>query len=126
MTHRTRTVRPYLQRLATRIGSLALVAWVVLLSQPALADLPKVMTPGDADDGDFISMFRYFIKAGVNVLVLALGAFALIRVAGGGLTKWDDYRKGRADLGDMKEYFVGGSIVVVIVVALLTTANTML
>lgn len=126
MKHPARTARSLFQRLAARVGSVALLAWVGLLSQPALADLPQVMAPGDADDGDFIAQWRYFIKAGVNVLVLAICAFAFIRVAGGGLTKWDQYRNGRADLGDMKEYFVGGAIVLVIMVALLTAANSTL
>jgi len=126
MTHPARTVHSSFQRLARRIASLALPACLALFSHPALADLPTVLTPGDADAGDYIAMLRYFIKAGVNVLVLALGAFAFIRVSGGALTKWDEYRKGRADLADMKEYVIGGSIVLVIVVALLTAANKML
>ena len=126
MTHPARTARSLFRRLAARLATLALVAWLGLLSHPALAELPTVMAPGDATEGDWPAMFRSFLKAGVNVLVLALGAFAFIRVAGGGLTKWDDYRKGRADLGEMKEYFIGGAIVLVIIVALLTAANKML
>lgn len=126
MTHHARTVRSSFQRLAGRIGSLALLAWLALFSHPALAELPTVMTPGDVEAGDWIAMLRFFLKAGVNVLVLALCAFGFIRVSGGALTKWDEYRKGRADLADMKEYVIGGSIILVVMVALLTAANKML
>jgi integrating conjugative element membrane protein (TIGR03745 family) len=113
-------------RLADRIACCTLLAWLTLCSHPAFADLPKALEPGDSSEGDWIALLRYYLKQGINVLVLAVAAFAFVRIASGALTKWDEYRKGRADLADMKEYVVGGSVVLVIMVALLTAANKML
>jgi integrating conjugative element membrane protein (TIGR03745 family) len=99
---------------------------MVMVHQSALADLPAVVAPEGVEAGDYIGLWKALLKLGVNVIVLGIGAFAFYRIAAGGMTKWREYQKGQIDLSDMKEYFIGGSIVLVVIVALLTVANSIL
>jgi len=127
------TIRNKLSRLSVlqQLGrarnavSAALLGYVVAGHQMALAALPTVQAPDGVADGDYIGLWGALLKLGVNVIVLGIGAFAFYKIAAGGMTKWAQYQKGQIELSDMKEYFIGGTIVLVTIVALLTVANQM-
>ncbi len=105
--------------------SSAVFGWLVMGHQAAYAALPAVQTPSNVDAGDYIGLWGALLKLGINVIVLGIGAFAFYKVAAGGMVKWGQYQKGQIELSDMKEYFIGGTIVLVTIVALLTASNAM-
>lgn len=126
-------LRPFLARqrarfafLRERASTACLVLATWMLSQPAFADLPTQVAPEGVEQGDVIGMWRTYARTGFNVLILIVGAVAFINVAAGALEKWRQYGKGKIELTEMKEYIVGGVMVLVVVVFLLTVANTIL
>jgi integrating conjugative element membrane protein (TIGR03745 family) len=121
-----RLLRCRLTTLRARVTRLGVAAWTLLLCHPAWADLPTMVVPDDVEDGDFLGLTRSTIRVALNIVILALGAIAFYTVAAGALTKWNEYRKGRIELADIKEYVVAGSLVLAVVVALLTIANSVL
>lgn len=122
----SRLLHSLLTPLRERATRLAVAAWTLLLCHPAWADLPTVVVPEDVEDGDFLGLMRSSLRVGINIVILALGALAFYKVAAGALTKWDEYRKGRIELADIKEYVIAGGLVLAVIVALLTAANTIL
>lgn len=127
------SLRPFLARQRARVASwwqraatASLYLATLILSQPAFADLPTQTVPQGADSGDVIGMWRMYARMGFNVLILIVGAVGFITVASGALEKWRQYGKGKIELTEMKEYIVGGVMVLVVVVFLLTVANTIL
>ena len=65
---------------------------------------------------------QYAIRSLVLVLGLVLVALGFIYVVGGSLSKWREYTAGRAQIADLKEYFIMGMILVVFLVMLVTYA----
>jgi len=63
---------------------------------------------------------------GIAFLVLAMGAYAFIEVGGGAIAKFGEWRNGKAELHELKWFFVIGVVVLVCVVYLLTTAGGIL
>ncbi|MBY0368781.1 MAG: DUF2976 domain-containing protein [Proteobacteria bacterium] len=102
------------------IGALSLMA------HPAFADLPTAIQPQGVQAGDMPGLWRALLKAGVAVIVLGIGAVAFYKIPMGALKKWEEYRDGRAEIAEVKEYFIWGSIVLVAIVAILTTAASIL
>ena len=70
-------------------------------------------------------MHQYW-TAGVAFLVLLAGAFAFFSVGGGAIAKFNEFRVGRAEAGDLMVYAVIGVVILVAVVYLLTQASTIL
>ncbi len=92
--------------------------------EPALAALPTpVAAPDGAVSGDYIGLIKEYWKQGIAVLVLIIGAYAFASVGGGAIAKFNDFRSGKAELGDLTVYAIIGVIVLVTVVYLLTTAG---
>jgi integrating conjugative element membrane protein (TIGR03745 family) len=129
MTHTLDTkFRPRLQReqVARGLALLAtLMLFALLATQPAFAALPgqlSVPQGANVSQGDYISLWQFVIKKGVAVAALIIGAGVFLYFAAGFVTKFVEYRKGKAEVGDLKEYGIVGTAVTVIVVALLTVA----
>ena len=127
------SLRPFLARQRARVASwwqraatASLYLATLILSQPAFADLPTQTAPQGVDAGDVIGMWRTYARIGFNVLILIVGTVGFISVASGALEKWRQYGKGKIELTEMKEYIVGGVMVLVVIVFLLTVANTIL
>ncbi|GKS87287.1 DUF2976 domain-containing protein [Acidovorax sp. SUPP1855] len=101
---------------------------VALLCTPALAALPNVHKPSEAigggtvADGDWLGYFGAYFKAGLTILGLVLAAVGLVYVVAGALAKWRAYSAGKADISDLKEYFIMGAIFAVMLVMLVTQA----
>ena len=111
-----------------RAARAALLPFVVLTSSPAFAELPTVTAPGTGiggaavSDGDWLGQMGAWFKAGLTILGLVLAGLAFIYVVSGALSKWRAYSLGRADIADLKEYFIMGAVVTVFVVVMVTTA----
>lgn len=106
-------------------SNLAAMLFVACATSPALAALPGQMAvPQGANvgQGDYIKLWQYMTKSGVNVAGLIIGAGVFLYFAAGFVSKFVEYRRGKAEVGDLKEYGIVGTTVTVIVVALLTVA----
>ena len=102
-----------------------LMLFALLATQPALAALPgqlSVPQGANVSQGDYIQLWQFVIKKGVAVASLIIGAGVFLYFAAGFVAKFVEYRKGKAEIGDLKEYGIVGTAVTVIVVALLTVA----
>lgn len=117
-----------LQR-ATRRAAPALLAALALLIavDPAVAALPTAVTPpAGAAAGDYIAVGQDYFKKGLLFLGLLISTLGFLAVAGGGIAKFNDYRTGRAELGDLAMFAVIGVVVLVLMVYLATEAASIL
>ncbi|MCP5353230.1 MAG: TIGR03745 family integrating conjugative element membrane protein [Chromatiales bacterium] len=105
---------------------LALCAFAVL-AEPAVAALPAAVSPpAAAASGDYIAIGQDYFKKGLLFLGLLISTLGFLAVAGGGIAKFNDYRTGRAELGDLAMFAVIGVVVLVLMVYLATEASTIL
>ena len=113
-------------RARERAGRMLLAPWVALMCSPAFAALPTVPVPGEAvgggtvADGDWLGAMGAWFKAGVTILGLVLAALGFIYVVMGALGKWRSYSMGRAEIADLKEYFIMAAVLGVFLVIMVT------
>ena len=120
----------HLKTLAARArdksARLMLAPAVALLCSPAFAALPTMPTPGSAigggtvASGDWLGAMGAWFKAGVTILGLVLAALGFIYVVMGALGKWRAYSMGRAEIADLKEYFIMAAVHGVFLVIMVT------
>lgn len=111
------------QLIAFLLSALALA----LFAGSAAAALPTAVAPAaGVASGDFIAIMQQYWKAGFAFLVLLVGAFTFLTVGGGAIAKFNEYRIGRAEIGDLMIYAVIGVVIIVAVIYLLTEASTIL
>lgn len=114
--------------LRDRLQRWALAPVVAVMCSPAMAALPTMPTPGTDMEGntcaagDWMCAMSAFFKAGMAILGLVLVALGFLYVVGGALSKWREYTAGRAQIADLKEYFIMGMILTVFLVILVTYA----
>ena len=112
----------------SKLSQWALVPGVAFMCSPVFAALPTMPTPGTDMNGnavaagDWMGSMSAWFKAGLAILGLVLLAFMFFKVVGGAVTKWGEYTKGRADIGDLKEYLIMGIIVVGFAILMVTYA----
>ena len=105
---------------------MALAPFVVLACSPVYAALPTIPAPGDAIGGgtvaadDWLGNMGAWFKAGVTILGLVLAALGFIYVVMGALGKWRAYSMGRAEIADLKEYFIMAAVLGVFLVIMVT------
>ena len=125
------TPQPFVNKLRAARSTLshwALVPAVALMSSPVFAALPTMPTPGTdmkgnaVAAGDWMGSMSAWFKAGLSILGLVLMAFMFFKVVGGAIGKWGEYTKGRADIGDLKEYLIMGIIIVGFAILMVTYA----
>ncbi|PHV19198.1 TIGR03745 family integrating conjugative element membrane protein [Janthinobacterium sp. BJB446] len=120
-------VRPVTSVNRRGIAAMLLLLAAAFVAAPAMADLPAAVPPtGGANAGDYTLLLRQYWKSGVAVLVLLVGTWAFIEVGGGGIAKFNEWRRGKVELGELKWYFLIGAVMLVLVIYLLTTANGIL
>lgn len=106
----------------------ALAPVVAVMCSPTLAALLTMPTPGTDMNGatcaagDWMCAMSAYFKAGMAILGLVLVALGFLYVVGGALSKWREYTAGRAQIADLKEYFIMGMILTVFLVILVTYA----
>ena len=112
-----------------KLSRAALVPAVMLISSPVYAALPTMPTPGTGiggatpADGDWLNTMGAWFKAGITILGLILAGLGLIYTVMGGLSKWRAYSLGRAEIADLKEYFIMATVFVVFLVLMVTYAT---
>lgn len=112
---------------AQSIALLLSAITLVLFAGAAAAALPTAVAPAaGVAAGDYIAIMQQYWKAGVAFLVLLVGAWSFLAVGGGAIAKFNEYRIGRAEAGDLMIYAVIGGIIIVAVIYLLTEASTVL
>lgn len=95
-----------------------------MLAPSAFAALPtSVAPPAGAAAGDFIALLQSYWKEGIAFLVLAVGAYGFMEVGGGAIAKFGEWRQGKAELTELKWFFVIGVVMLVALVYILTTAG---
>lgn len=93
------------------------------LASPAMAALPAAVQPaGGAGAGDYTKLLQSYWQQGIAVIVLMVAAYAFVEVGGGAIAKFGEWRNGKAELTELKWYFLIGVVMLVTVVYLLTTA----
>ncbi len=113
-------------RARDKSARLMLAPAVALLCSPAFAALPTMPTPGQAigggsvASGDWLGAMGAWFKAGVTILGLVLAALGFIYVVMGALGKWRAYSMGRAEIADLKEYFIMAAVLGVFLVIMVT------
>ena len=111
-----------------KLSHWVLVPGVALMSSQVCAALPTMPTPGTdmkgnaVAAGDWMGSMSAWFKAGLAMLGLVLLAFMFFKVVGGAVTKWGEYTKGRADIGDLKEYLIMAIILVGFAILMVTYA----
>ncbi|NMG30176.1 TIGR03745 family integrating conjugative element membrane protein [Aromatoleum evansii] len=124
--HLAQAPAPGLQHRANRAARAVLLGLTVLGSvfivEPALAELPTAVTADGAASGDYIAIGKEYFKNGLIVLGLIIATLGFIAVAAGGIAKFNEYRIGRAELGDLGVLAVVGAVVLVLMVYLLNEA----
>ena len=114
-------------RLGRPAGRLIAGLTLSLLAGSAFATLPTAVQPAQgAVAGDFIGIMQQYWKMGIAFLTLLVGAYAFLSVGGGALAKFNEFRIGRAEAGDLMIYVVIGAVLLVAVVYLLTQASIIL
>ena len=112
-----------------KMARAALVPAVMLMSSPVYAALTTMPTPGTGiggatpADGDWLNTMGAWFKAGITILGLILAGLGLIYTVMGGLSKWRAYSLGRAEIADLKEYFIMATVFVVFLVLMVTYAT---
>jgi integrating conjugative element membrane protein (TIGR03745 family) len=110
-------------KIGPRTASLGLAILAsVLFVEPALAELPTAVAADGAASGDYIEIGKEYFKNGLIVLGLIIATLGFIAVAAGGIAKFNEYRMGRAELGDLGVLAVVGAVVLVLMVYLLNEA----
>ena len=114
------------RRASDKAACMLLAPMVGLMCSPTFAALPEMPTPAGGGiggaavaQGDWLNNMGAWFKAGLSILGLVLGALGFLYVVMGGLQKWKLYSAGRAEIGDLKEYFVMGAVMAVFMVVMI-------
>lgn len=112
-----------LTRRPIRRTSVALTALLVFHHVAwAQARLPRVDGLGAPDDGNYMTLILFVVGLGIGVAAALLAGSAFLEVAGGIIAKFNEWRTGRAEAGDLKKIVVGGAVVLAIIILLVTIA----
>lgn len=95
---------------------------VLLISTSAKAGLPTMPTPGTGiggaavADGDWLGAMGAWWKSGLTILAMIFVGYFFLKVVMGAIGKWSQYTKGQADIADLKEYVISGSVLAIALV----------
>ena len=115
-------------RLASFFRGIAVWRWLVtsfaalMLFLPAAhAALPAVTASGTGGT-DYLVQMRDYVGMAIGLVALVLSGYAFIAVSGGAIAKFNDWRAGKAELGDLKMVFIVGGLLLLVVIYLVTQA----
>ncbi|QIL80328.1 DUF2976 domain-containing protein [Diaphorobacter sp. HDW4A] len=101
---------------------------VMVMSSPVMAALPTMTTPtagigGETvAEGDWLGAVGAWWKKGITILALIFVGYFFLKVVMGAIGKWGQYAKGQADIADLKEYVISGTVLAVALVLLASYA----
>ena len=105
----------------TRALPAAVAGAVAAVNNAVYAALPAVPA-GTPAGSDYMTSMRDYIGIGIGLIALIIAGYAFISVAGGSVAKFQEWRAGKAELGDLKMVFVIGALLLFIVIYVLTQA----
>jgi integrating conjugative element membrane protein (TIGR03745 family) len=113
-------IRIALSKLRAAPGRCLAAGTVALLcANAAFAALPTNPT-GTNLQGNYLENMRDYVGMFFGLLALLLAGFAFLTVAGGSITKFNEWRAGKAELGDLKMVFMIGGLLLIVVIWLVT------
>lgn len=86
------------------------------------AGLPTAPKSPDGGGDDMMHMMRGYIGWGIGLAALVIVAVVFINVGGGAIAKFNEWRSGKAEIGELKTLVVVGAMLLIIVVTLATAA----
>lgn len=101
------------------ISTLATAA--LAFSSVCYAALPTQPT-GVPTTGSYMENMRDYIGMGIGLVALVLAGYAFLAVSGGAISKFSEWRAGKAELGDLKMVFIVGGLLLLVVIYLVTEA----
>ncbi|WP_020424728.1 DUF2976 domain-containing protein [Paracidovorax oryzae] len=108
-----------------QVASIACLVIATCAQSAAMAALPNIPKPSGGgiggaavQDGDWLALMGAYFKAGFAILGIVLGTYAFFTVMSGALKKWKEYSEGRAQLADLKEHMIVGTVLLVFIVML--------
>ena len=119
-----RTTARHWQRFKDQAAKIALAPAVMAMASPAMAALPKMPTPGTGiggaavADGDWLGAMGAWWKQGLTILAMIFVGYFFLKVVMGAIGKWTQYSRGQADIADLKEYVITGSVLAIALVVL--------
>ena len=102
--------------------SLPVALAAMLAHSAARAQLPDLSSLGAPTDSNYINVILYVVGLGIGAAALIIGGASFLEVAGGIIGKFNEWRTGRAEAGDLKKIVVGGAAVLALVILLATVA----
>jgi hypothetical protein len=105
-----------------RTAAVPLAAALCLFHAAASCALPDVSAIGAPEGSNYMKVILFVVGLGIGVAALILGGGAFLEVAGGILGKFNEWRIGRAEAGDLKKVVVAGAVVLALVILLATIA----
>jgi integrating conjugative element membrane protein (TIGR03745 family) len=103
---------------ATRAAVATTALTYAVAAQAALPPAPA----GAAAGSDYLGTMRDYIGLGIGLVALVLAGYAFVAVSGGAIAKFNEWRAGKAELGDLKMVFIVGGLLLLIVIYLVTQA----
>jgi len=104
------------RRIASTLTVLAGMA--VTAAHAALPAQPA----GAPANGTFLENMRDYIGMGIGLVALVLAGYAFLAVSGGAIAKFNEWRMGKAELGELKMVFIVGGLLLLVVIYLVTQA----
>jgi len=118
-------LRVFMHSAVRRPAAVALTAGL-LFSPAAWCGLPDLSALGAPTNNNYITLILFVVGLGIGAAALILGGAAFLEVAGGIIGKFNEWRTGRAEAGDLKKVIVGGAAVLAIVILLATIAMSVI
>jgi len=116
-------------RLVSLLRGIALWRWLItsfaaltLFSPAVHAALPAVTSSGGGAATDYMVQMRDYVGLAIGLIALVLSGYAFIAVSGGAIAKFNEWRAGKAELGDLKMVFIVGGLLLLVVIYLVTQA----
>ncbi|WIM84945.1 TIGR03745 family integrating conjugative element membrane protein [Gallibacterium anatis] len=111
------------QKVKSRAKQTGLVVMGALLSSPVFADLPKMEEPSRGAGKGILETVKNY---GYDIVILAalmVASFSFVRVASSCISVYGEISSGKKTWGDLAMNALGGAVLLVVIIWLLTQAK---